>query len=101
MAVGTLVRSHRQRQLIAQHEFRYKIANFMMRAPVDDILVRRYLLKETMLMLNPRASAARLPSVCVLTGRTAGVYRDFKLNRMVIRKEAWRGNITGMRKSTW
>lgn len=38
---------------------------------------------------------------CKLTGRSRGVYRDFKMCRNMIRKFAMMGYIPGIRKSSW
>ncbi|QOI99036.1 MAG: type Z 30S ribosomal protein S14 [Phycisphaeraceae bacterium] len=38
---------------------------------------------------------------CELTGRARGVYRKFRLSRIMLRKLALEGKIPGMRKSSW
>ena len=47
------------------------------------------------------ASPTRLRGYCALTGRTRGVYRKFKVSRIMLRELALEGKIPGMRKASW
>lgn len=47
------------------------------------------------------ASPTRMRNVCALTGRSRGVYRKFKISRIMLRKLALEGKIPGMRKASW
>lgn len=38
---------------------------------------------------------------CEITGRSKGVYRKFRVSRIVLRELALQGKIPGMRKSSW
>jgi small subunit ribosomal protein S14 len=38
---------------------------------------------------------------CELTGRDRGVYRKFRLSRIMLRKLALEGKIPGLRKASW
>ena len=38
---------------------------------------------------------------CELTGRAHGVYRKFRISRIMLRKLALEGKIPGMRKASW
>jgi len=38
---------------------------------------------------------------CELTGRVRGVYRKFRISRIMLRKLALEGKIPGMRKASW
>jgi small subunit ribosomal protein S14 len=38
---------------------------------------------------------------CQLTGRSRGVYRKFRISRIMLRKLALEGKIPGMRKASW
>ncbi|MBW7851300.1 MAG: 30S ribosomal protein S14 [Rhodospirillales bacterium] len=50
----------------------------------------------------PRNSAVeRVRLRCEITGRPRGVYRKFKLGRVMLRDLASRGQIPGMVKSSW
>jgi len=51
--------------------------------------------------LPRNASPARLQNRCQLTGRPHGVYRKFRLGRNKLREAAMRGDITGLKKSSW
>ena len=47
------------------------------------------------------ASPTRVRNLCVLTGRSRGVYRKFKISRIKLRELALEGKIPGMRKASW
>ncbi len=38
---------------------------------------------------------------CEVTGRAKGVYRKFRVSRIVLRELALEGKVPGMRKSSW
>ena len=67
--------------------------------------LRRKLKKEgdyaALAQLPRDASPTRLRNVCALTGRSRGVYRKFKISRIMLRKLALEGKIPGMRKASW
>lgn len=54
------------------------------------------------LQLLPRNSAStRLHNRCQISGRPRGYYRKFGISRLVLREMALRGEIPGVKKSSW
>ena len=51
--------------------------------------------------LPRNANPIRLRRRCCLTGRPRGVYRRFGLGRSKLREAAMRGDIPGLKKSSW
>ena len=51
--------------------------------------------------LPRNASPIRLRRRCYVTGRPRGVYRRFGLSRTKLREAAMRGDIPGLKKSSW
>ncbi|MEW6507459.1 MAG: 30S ribosomal protein S14 [Bacteroidota bacterium] len=50
----------------------------------------------------PRNSAStRIHNRCLVTGRPRGYYRKFGVSRLVLREMALRGEIPGVKKSSW
>jgi small subunit ribosomal protein S14 len=47
------------------------------------------------------SSPARLRQRCAITGRPRGSYRKFGLGRSKLREATMRGDIPGLRKSSW
>jgi small subunit ribosomal protein S14 len=47
------------------------------------------------------ASPTRIRNLCALTGRSRGVYRKFKISRIMLRELALEGKVPGMRKASW
>jgi len=66
---------------------------------------RRQLKKEknyAALAKLPRdSSPTRSHNRCELTGRSKGVYRKFKISRIMLRELALAGKIPGMKKASW
>ncbi|KAF0140799.1 MAG: 30S ribosomal protein S14 [Ignavibacteriales bacterium] len=54
------------------------------------------------LQLLPRnSSVTRLKNRCQMTGRPRAYYRKFGVSRLVLREMALRGEIPGLKKSSW
>jgi small subunit ribosomal protein S14 len=47
------------------------------------------------------ASPTRSHNRCLLTGRSRGVLRKFKISRIMLRELALAGKIPGLRKASW
>lgn len=47
------------------------------------------------------SSPTRVRNLCALTGRSRGVYRKFKISRIMLRELAHEGKVPGMRKASW
>lgn len=67
--------------------------------------IRRQLKKEgnyAALSRLPRdASPTRSKSRCLLTGRSKGYLRKFKVSRIMLRELALKGMIPGLKKASW
>ncbi len=51
--------------------------------------------------LPRNASVTRLKNRCMITGRPRAYYRKFGVSRLVLREMALRGEIPGLKKSSW
>lgn len=51
--------------------------------------------------LPKNASPVRLKNRCLMTGRSRSYYRKFGISRLVFREMALRGEIPGIKKSSW
>ncbi len=51
--------------------------------------------------LPKNSSPVRLRNRCMITGRPRGYYRKFGVSRLVLREMALRGEIPGIKKSSW
>jgi len=49
---------------------------------------------------TPKFSTRRVRR-CEITGRARGVYRKFRVSRIVLRELALKGQVPGMRKASW
>ncbi len=56
---------------------------------------------EALQKLPKNASPVRLHNRCMMTGRPRGYYRKFGISRLVFREMALRGEIPGIKKSSW
>ncbi len=45
--------------------------------------------------------STRIVRRCEITGRARGVYRKFRISRIMLRELAHKGLIPGMRKASW
>ena len=51
--------------------------------------------------LPRNSSSVRIRNRCFVTGRAQGYLRDFGMSRICLREQAKKGNIPGLRKSSW
>jgi len=56
---------------------------------------------EALQKLPKNASPVRLHNRCMFTGRSRGYHRKFGVSRLVLREMALRGEIPGLKKSSW
>ena len=56
---------------------------------------------EALQSLPKNSSPVRLHNRCMLTGRPRGYYRKFGISRLAFREMALRGEIPGIKKSSW
>ena len=47
------------------------------------------------------SSRVKIKNYCVLSGRARGVFKDFKLSRILLRKMGAKGFLSGLRKKSW
>lgn len=87
-----------RKSLIAREEKRQKL--------VDKYAKLRKELKEKgeydeLQKIPKNASPVRLRNRCQFTGRPRGYYRKFGVSRLVFREMALKGEIPGIKKSSW
>ena len=56
---------------------------------------------EALQKLPKNSSSVRLTNRCQVTGRSRAYYRKFGISRLVLREMALRGEIPGVKKSSW
>jgi small subunit ribosomal protein S14 len=56
---------------------------------------------EALQKLPKNSSPVRLKNRCMITGRARSYYRKFGVSRLVLREMALRGEIPGLKKSSW
>ena len=56
---------------------------------------------EALQKLPKNSSPVRLKNRCMMTGRARSYYRKFGISRLVLREMALRGEIPGLKKSSW
>lgn len=87
-----------RKSLIAREEKRRKL--------VEKYAEKRKELKENgdyeaLQELPKNASPVRLRNRCMFTGRSRGYYRKFGVSRLVLREMALKGELPGVKKSSW
>ena len=84
-----------KRQFTIRKELREKLLN--PRSTEEEKAAAR----QTLQGLRRNASATRVKTRCILTGRARGVYRKFGLCRNKFRELALKGQIPGVTKASW
>ena len=101
MAKTSSVEKNKRREKLAQ---RFAAKRARLKAIADDKKVdqeERFAARLKLAELPRNSSKTRIRNRCELTGRPRGVYRKFKMCRIVLRDLASSGQIPGMVKSSW
>lgn len=101
MAKVSSVNKNERRKLLVK-KYAAKYAKLKARATdegLDDSV--RLFARLKMAEIPRNANPTRVRNRCMVTGRPRGVYRKFKLNRIMIRELGNMGMIPGLTKSSW
>ena len=101
MAKKSMLEREKKRQ---QTVAKYATKRAELKAKINDRSLDDDARWEAQLLLQqlPRnANPVRLQRRCEITGRPRGVYRRFGLGRTKLREAAMRGEIPGLKKSSW
>ena len=98
--LSSINKNARRRKLVKKYAGRYAklkaIANDESKDETERLIAR---LKMAELPRN--ANPTRVRNRCELTGRSRGVYRKFRLSRIMLRELGNKGLIPGLTKSSW
>ena len=95
-----VLRDQRRRQLI--DKYAEKRAELRKRLNDRDVSIEEKLEIQVQFSKLPRNSCpTRLTRRCRVSGRSHAVYRKFGLSRIALREMTLRGELPGMRKSSW
>ena len=95
-----VLRDQRRMKLIAKHK--EKRAALRTRLQDPNLSMEEKLEVQEAFAKRPRNSCpTRLTRRCRLTGRSHAVYRKFGVSRIMLRELTLRGELPGVRKSSW
>ncbi len=93
-------RDNRRRALVAKHA--EKRAELRKRLKDPEVSIDEKLQIQQAFAKMPRnACPTRLNSRCAVSGRSKAYYRKFGISRIALRELALRGQLPGVRKSSW
>ena len=98
--LSSINKNERRKKLVKKYAAKYaKLKAIAADESLDETerLMARLKLAEIPRNGNP----TRVRNRCATTGRPRGVYRKFRISRIMLRKLALEGKIPGMRKASW
>jgi small subunit ribosomal protein S14 len=98
--LSSINKNERRKKLVKQYAGKYA----RLREIADDESKddgERLIARLKMAEIPRNANPTRVRNRCMITGRPRGVYRKFKLGRVMLRQLATRGMIPGVVKSSW
>ena len=98
--LSSINKNERRKRLVKQYAGKFA----KLKAIADDESkdeTERLIARLKLAELPRNANPTRVRNRCMLTGRPRGVYRKFKLGRVMLRQLATRGMIPGVVKSSW
>jgi small subunit ribosomal protein S14 len=97
---SVIARQRKRERTVERYALRRSQLKAALRAPSTSV-EERWQLQQQFKRLPRDASPVRLRNRCQITGRARGVYRMFGLARSLVRLHAMRGELPGLRKSSW
>jgi small subunit ribosomal protein S14 len=95
-----IIRDNRRKKLIARHA--EKRAELRAKLNDPDVSIEEKLEVQEQFAKLPRNSCpTRLNRRCEVSGRSKSYYRKFGISRIALRELALRGQLPGVRKSSW
>ena len=95
-----IARDKRRRALVQKHQA--KRQELKRRLKDRHLSPQERLTAQQALNALPRnSSASRVSNRCIITGRSKGVYRRYKISRIMLRQLALQGRLPGMKKASW
>jgi small subunit ribosomal protein S14 len=93
-------RDNRRKELIAKHAKRRAELRATLRNPTASI-EQKLEAQEGFAKLPRNSCPTRKNNRCALTGRSKAYYNKFGISRIALRELALRGQLPGVRKSSW
>ncbi|KMZ70229.1 Ribosomal protein S14, mitochondrial [Zostera marina] len=94
------IQDHKRRLLYAKYEVKRRLFKALVRDPdLPSDLHDKFRNKLSALPRN--SSLTRVRNRCIFSGRARGVLSLFRMSRIVFRTLANRGEISGIKKSSW
>ena len=98
--LSSINKNERRKKLVKQYAGKYA----RLKAVADDESkddAERWEARLKLAEIPRNGNPTRVRNRCMVTGRPRGVYRKFKLGRVMLRQLATRGMIPGVVKSSW
>lgn len=93
-------RDKQRREMVARYAKKRAELKELIRDPKTDD-EKRFEAVQKLAELPRNSSAVRIRNRCRLTGRSRAYYRKFGLSRIALRDLALRGELAGVKKSSW
>lgn len=90
----------KRRLIVAEHES----LRLQYRAIIHDRTLpyeTRALFMSKLSALPRNSSKTRIRNRCIITGRSRGILKQFRISRIVFRELAWKGVLAGIHKASW
>ena len=95
-----VLRDRRRKQLIEKHAAKRAALRKRLKDP-NLPMEEKAEVQEAFAKLPRNSCPTRLKRRCEITGRARGYYRKFGISRIALRDLALKGQLPGMRKSSW
>jgi small subunit ribosomal protein S14 len=98
--LSSINKNERRKKLVQKYASKYEKLKALANDESKDE-TERLIARLKMAELPRNGNPTRVRNRCELTGRPRGVYRKFRLGRVMLRQLATRGMIPGVVKSSW
>lgn len=98
--ISMVERERRRERLVAKYADKRAELKAIIKDP-ESSMDDKMRAQEKLQKLPRNSSPVRLRNRCAMSGRPRGYYRKFGLARNMLRKAAMRGDVPGLKKSSW
>lgn len=84
-----------QSKIVTKEEKKLKINKFILKNSYITIL-HKFLVNQHLLFLQPMNYSSRLHTICLITGRSRSVHKNYKIARTLFKKLALQGHLPGV-----
>ena len=101
MGKNSIKKDIKKRHFVVKNEFKFILLKYQLNNNCLEKKIKLLFHYKFLKNFHLDSSSTRLVNICIQTGRSHWILREFKLSRMSFKKSADQGFLNGIRRSSW